>query len=187
MNRVKKLVLSGILLAVALILPLFTGQIPQIGKMLSPMHIPILICGFACGWPYGLVIGAIAPILRFFIFGMPPLFPVGIAMMFELAAYGLCAGLFYKNLTKKTINIYISLLASMLIGRIVWGTAMFVIAGIAHIEFNFHMFLAGAFINAVPGIIAHIIIIPIIIIALKKAGYIFDENLETNTPIYHRN
>ncbi|MEF9946390.1 MAG: ECF transporter S component [Lachnospiraceae bacterium] len=175
MNRVKKLVLAGIMLAVAMILPLLTGQIPQVGKMLSPMHIPVLICGFACGAPYGLLVGAIAPILRFFIFGMPPLFPVGIAMAFELAAYGFCAGLFYKYLPKKTMNIYVSLLSAMCIGRIVWGITMFVIAQIAKIEFGIGMFMAGAFINAVPGIILHVIFIPIIVMVLKKVGYIFNE------------
>ena len=27
---------------------LFTGQIPQIGSALSPMHIPVLLSGFFC-------------------------------------------------------------------------------------------------------------------------------------------
>lgn len=175
MKNIKKLVLSGVLLAVTIILPFLTGQIPQIGSMLSPMHIPVLICGFVCGWPYGLVIGAVAPVLRFFLFGMPPLFPVGIAMTFELAAYGMCAGLLYKYLPKKTINIYVSLLAAMFAGRVVWGAAMFVIAKTASIDFGISAFFAGAFINAVPGIMVHIILIPIIVMALKKAGYIFND------------
>lgn len=173
MIKSKKMVFSGILLAGSILLPFLTGQIPQIGKMLSPMHIPILICGFACGWPYGLVIGAVAPVIRFLLFGMPPLFPVGIAMTFELAAYGMAAGLFYKYLPKKRVYIFVGLIGSMLLGRIVWGIAMHVIAHFAGIDFGMGAFLAGAFIQAVPGIIVHIILIPVIVMALKKAGYLY--------------
>ena len=50
----RKLTLSALFLALGLVLPLITGQIPQIGKMLLPMHIPVLLCGMVCGWPYGL-------------------------------------------------------------------------------------------------------------------------------------
>ena len=45
MEKVKKVTLSGMLFAIGLILPLFIGQIPAVGKMLLPMHIPVLICG----------------------------------------------------------------------------------------------------------------------------------------------
>lgn len=175
MDKIKKVTLAGVLLALTLLLPFLTGQIPQIGSMLSPMHIPVLICGFVCGWQYGFAVGAVAPILRFLCFGMPPLFPVGLAMTFELAAYGLCAGLFYKILPKKNSNIYISLISSMLIGRMVWGVSMFIIAAVSSVNFSLSIFLAGAFINSIPGIILHIIIIPIVVIALKKGNYISDE------------
>lgn len=175
MKDIKKITIAGVLMALTLILPFLTGQIPQIGSMLLPMHIPVLICGFVCGWQYGLIVGAVAPILRFLCFGMPPLFPVGLAMTFELAAYGLCAGLFYKVLPKKKSSVYASLLLSMVIGRIVWGISMFIIAAISSVNFSLSAFLAGAFINSIPGIIVHIIVIPIIVIALKKGNYISNE------------
>lgn len=175
MKDIKKITLAGVLMALTLILPFLTGQIPQIGSMLSPMHIPVLICGFVCGWQYGLIVGAVAPILRFLCFGMPPLFPVGLAMTFELAAYGLCAGLFYKVLPKKKSSVYASLLLSMFIGRIVWGISMFIIAAVSSVNFSLSAFLVGAFINSIPGIIVHIIVIPIIVIALKKGNYISNE------------
>ena len=84
----RKLTLSALFLALGLVLPLITGQIPQIGKMLLPMHIPVLLCGMVCGWPYGLAVGAVMPLLRGLLFGMPVLYPTGIGMAFELAAYG---------------------------------------------------------------------------------------------------
>lgn len=172
MTKIKKLSFSGVLLALTLLLPFLTGQIPQIGSALSPMHIPVLLCGFICGWPYGMAIGFIAPTLRFLLFGMPPLFPVGIAMTFELAAYGFMAGFLYNKLSKKPVNIYISLILAMLFGRIVWGFAMFIISSVSMVKFNMSIFMAGAFINAIPGIIVHIALIPLIVMALKKAGYV---------------
>ena len=88
----RKLTLSALFLALGLVLPLITGQIPQIGKMLLPMHIPVLLCGMVCGWPYGLAVGAVMPLLRGLLFGMPVLYPTGIGMAFELAAYGAVIG-----------------------------------------------------------------------------------------------
>lgn len=170
-----KLVNAALCLALCMVLPFLTGQIPQIGSALAPMHIPVLLCGLICGWPYGLVVGLVAPILRFALFGMPPLFPVGAAMTFELAAYGLCAGLLYKKLPKTLPCLYASLISAMLAGRIVWGVAMAVIAGVSEVTFSFSAFVAGAFITAIPGIVCHILIIPLLVIALKKAHVIENE------------
>lgn len=181
-ENVKNVVNAALCLALCMVLPFLTGQIPQIGSALSPMHIPVLICGFICGWPYGLVIGFIAPLLRFMLFGMPPVFPTGIAMAFELAAYGTATGILYKKLPKTISGIYISLIGSMLTGRIVWGIAMTVIAGVSQAQFSFQAFLAGAFLNAVPGIICHLILVPVIIIALQKAHVIEYEHYSPARP-----
>lgn len=181
-QNVKNIVNAALCLALCMTLPFLTGQIPQIGSALSPMHIPVFLCGFLCGWPYGLVIGFLAPLLRFMLFGMPPVFPTGIAMSFELAAYGMVCGILYKKLPKTIPNIYLSLIGSMLAGRIVWGGAMTVIAGVSHVQFSFQAFLAGAFLNAVPGIICHLVLIPIIIVALQKAHFIEHEHYQTAHP-----
>lgn len=174
MNKTaKKLVYSALCLALCMVLPFLTGQIPEIGSALSPMHIPVLLCGFICGGPWGMVVGLTAPLLRFALFGMPPLFPTGLAMAFELAAYGLFSGLLYKWLPKKNGYIYLALIASMLLGRAVWGAVMMLMVGAA--EFGLAAFIAGAFTNAIPGIICHIILIPIIVIALKKAKLIAND------------
>ena len=119
MNQIRKIVLAGLMIALAIILPFATGQIPQIGSMLLPMHIPVLLCGFICGWKYGLAVGFIVPLLRSMMFGMPPMM-TAIAMAFELAAYGVITGLLYKVLPGKKVKVYISLIVAMLVGRIVW-------------------------------------------------------------------
>lgn len=166
-KQVLKLTYSALFLALCMLLPMLTGQIQPLGQALSPMHIPVLLCGFVCGWPYGLAVGFIAPLLRSMIFGMPPLFPMALSMAFELAVYGLMTGILHAKLPKKVPFIYVSLLASMLAGRLVWGAARFVFAGLASSEFSFSMFLAGAFTTALPGIILHIVIIPPLVIAVQ--------------------
>ncbi len=171
-KNMKNLVNAALCLALCMVLPFLTGQIPQIGSALSPMHIPVLLCGFICGWPYGLAVGILAPLLRFMLFGMPPIFPTGIAMAFELAAYGMATGLLYKKLPKTIPNIYTSLIVSMLAGRVVWGIVMSIIAGVSQVQFSLQLFLAGAFLNAMPGIICHLILIPVIVVSLQKAHYI---------------
>ncbi len=166
---VVNIALSGMFVALAYVMPFLTGQIREIGSMLCPMHIPVLLCGFVCGAPYGLAVGIIAPLLRSLTLGMPALFPSAVAMAFELAAYGFAAGIFYKILPKTKLNIYISLVCAMIVGRIVWGFAMFCILGFDITKFGLATFWTGAFVNAIPGIIIQIVFIPIIIMLLEKA------------------
>lgn len=171
-RTVKNTVFSAMFLALCIVLPLITFGSTQIGNAISPMHIPVLICGFVCGWQYGVVVGFIAPLLRYLIFQMPPIYPIGASMAFELAAYGLLSGIMFKIFPKKNGYIYASLIISMLGGRIVWGIARYIMAGLGGSEFNISMFIAGAFTNAVPAIICHIIIIPLVVMAFKKTGYL---------------
>ena len=167
-KNLRQLILAAMFLTLALALPFLTGQIPQVGSALCPMHIPVLLCGFFCGAWYALAVGLVAPLLRFALFGMPPLMPTGIAMCFELATYGFVSGLLYKLLPGKKVFTYVTLIAAMLAGRIIWGIARVILAGLAQSEFAWTAFLSGAFVNAVPGIILHILLIPVLVIALKR-------------------
>ena len=167
-NDIKKLTLSAMFLALAFVMPFLTGQIPQIGSMLCPMHIPVLLCGFFCGAPCGLVVGFVAPILRSFTLGMPPMFPTAFCMAFELATYGFIAGWLHNKLPNKKVNVYVSLFGAMVIGRLVWGIIMFCCMGFDASKFGLSAFLAGAVINAVPGIIVQIVLIPVLVITLGK-------------------
>ena len=162
MNRTKTatllrhLVYAAVCLALCMLLPFLTGQIPQIGSALSPMHIPVLLAGFLCGPWWAMAVGFVAPMLRHVWLGMPPLI-TAIAMSFELAAYGLFSGLLYRLLPKKTVNIYVSLIGAMILGRIVWGITMVVISGVSGSAFTWSAFIAGA------------LLIPILVMALKRA------------------
>ncbi len=165
MKNTKKLILSALFLALSFVLPFLTGQIPKIGAMLCPLHIPVLLCGFLCGWPYGAAVGFIAPLFRSLIFGMPP-FLSALAMAFELAAYGALSGMMHSALPKKKPYIYISLLTAMVGGRLVWGAATFIILGSTGGTFTFSAFLLGAVLNALPGIIIQIVLVPLLVMAL---------------------
>ena len=167
-KSLKRLVLAALFLALALVLPFLTGQIPEVGSMLCPMHIPALLCGFFCGWPWGLAVGLIAPVLRSLLFGMPPMFPVAVCMSFELATYGAVSGWLYAKLHKKKVSIYAALLSAMILGRLVWGLARFVFAGLDVSAFGISAFWAGAVTTAIPGIIVQIVLIPLLVMALEK-------------------
>ncbi len=168
--QVRKLTYSALFLAIGMVLPFLTGQIPEIGSALSPMHIPVLLCGFIVGWPWGLAVGFIMPLLRSVIFGMPPMFPGAVAMAFELAVYGCLSGLLRAKLPRTTPMIYVTLIVSMIAGRIVWGVARLVLAGLSGSSFAWAAFLAGAVTNAIPGIVLHIVLIPILVMAMERAG-----------------
>ncbi len=170
MRSTRKMILAALFLALGYVLPFFTGQLPAVGKMLLPMHIPVLLCGFVCGWQYGLVVGFIVPLFRSVLAGMPVMMPTAAGMAFELAAYGLICGFLYRKLPRKPINIYITLIAAMLGGRMIWGIVSILLYGIQGNAFSWQMFMGGALLNAIPGIVVQLVLIPIIVIILEKTG-----------------
>ncbi len=171
-KHIQNLVTAAMLMAVGIVLPFFTGQIPQIGNMLLPMHIPVIVCGLICGWQYGGIVGFILPLLRYTLFGTPPM-PNGIAMAFELAAYGAIAGFVYQHSKWQCIvSLYRSLIIAMIGGRLVWGIVRVAMLGLMGNAFSWQMFMAGAFLNAVPGIVLQLAIIPALMVALNRTGLV---------------
>jgi thiamine transporter ThiT len=181
-TNVKKLSVSSMFLALCIVLPFLTANNMQLGNALCLMHIPVFLCGFVCGPFWGMAIGLIAPLLRSFITGgMPPLIPTALAMAFELAAYGFISGLLYKIFPKKNLYIYTSLISAMICGRAVWGlvTKLIVTSGLTDGQFTLAIFWTKGFVNALPGITIHILLIPILIMALRRAKLIpIDKNSE---------
>ena len=169
MGYAENTVLCAMFLAIGIVLPFFTGQIPQVGSMLLPMHIPVILCGLICGGKKGAAVGFIMPLMRSLIFTMPPMYPTAIAMAFELAAYGFIVGFMYENARWHCIkSLYRCMIAAMMGGRIVWGAAMVALLGIGENGFTFAAFAAGAFVNAIPGIILQLVFIPAMMLALDK-------------------
>ena len=167
-NSTVNLALSSMFLALAFVMPFLTGQVPQIGSMLCPMHIPVILCSYICGSPWGLAVGFIAPLLRSVTLGMPPLFPTAFSMAFELAMYGFLSGALYRKMPKRKINIYLSLIVSMVAGRLVWGAVQLCCVGFDLTKFNLTAFWTGAVANAIPGIIIQLVLIPVLVMALDN-------------------
>ena len=163
------LVLSAMFLALGIVLPFLTGQIKEIGNMLLPMHIPVMLCGLVCGWQYGLVIGVILPIMRSLLFSMPVMYPHAINMAFELATYGFVIGYLFSHAKWKCIkSLYRCLITSMIIGRIVKGIVECFLLGLGENGFTFAAFISDAFIRAIPGIILQLVLIPAVMLILGK-------------------
>lgn len=172
LKQTKKLTLAAMFFAIGLILPLFIAQIPTIGQMLLPMHIPVLLCGLIVGWEYGLAVGFFLPLVRSILFGMPAMFPNAVSMAFELATYGFVSGVVYRRVQHTLPMMFATLLSAMVAGRLVWGAVRFILAGLTGSSFPFSAFLSGALLTAVPGILAQLILIPLIVNALTKAKLI---------------
>ncbi len=168
-KAIKNLTLTAMFLAIGLVLPFFTGQIQQIGNMLLPMHIPVFLCALVCGWQYGLPMAFILPIFRSFLFGMPPLYPTAVSIAFELATYAFVAGFLYeKSRWQCTKSLYRCMLTAMVAGRVVWGLVQAALLGFGGNAFTFQMFISGALLNAIPGIILQLVLIPTIMVAFDR-------------------
>lgn len=184
-QSLRNLLLAAMFLAIGLVLPFFTGQIKEIGNMLLPMHLPVFLCALICGWQYGTAVGFIMPILRFVLFFMPRM-PGALAMAFEMATYAFVAGFLYSRARWQcTRMLYRSLIIAMIAGRIVWAAAMIVLLGLSGGAFTWQMFISGAFLNAIPGIILQLVLIPAIMVALDRAKLVPFRRSEEN-PHTHR-
>lgn len=172
-NKIFKLVLAALFLALGLVLPMGFHTV-GLGKAFLPMHIPVLLCGLVLGMEYGFLVGLLTPILSSVLTGMPAI-PYAFVMMAELAAYGFFAGLAKRFVSKDYFGILIALILGMLLGRVVYGFAQWMFMIYNGNAYTLGAFLASAFVNSIAGIILQIIIIPPIVLAinsiLKKHGY----------------
>lgn len=171
MKQTKNLTFSALCLALCYLLPFLTAQNQELGTLLCPMYVPVLLCGFLCGWPWGLAVGLIAPVTRSLIFGMPPLYPIAAGMSFEMAAYGAVTGILYRKFPAKRGFVYLTLFIALLAGRTVWGLSRFVMMGLAGTEFSLMLFLNGALLQSWPGIVLDFAVVPVVVFALEKAGF----------------
>lgn len=177
MNRfpARRIVFSGLCIALGVVLPVALHSIPNAGSVLLPMHIPVLLCGLACGWQYGLACGVITPLVSSLITGMPPA-PYLLPMICELAVYGLLTGVMRRviHVKPRLFGLYIQLITAMLAGRVVYGivTALIFQAG----TYSIPAWLTGVFVVSFPGIIIQLVLIPAVVLGLEKARLI--ENAE---------
>ena len=167
MKSIKKMIATALFIALGLMLPMVFHVIPGAGGIFLPMHIPVLLCGIICGFPYGLICGILTPLLSNLVTGMPPA-PSLPSMLFELAAYGAITSLLMRyTFTKNTYaNIYISLIGAMLVGRAFYGSLNALIFRVG--DYSMQMWTTAAFVTALPGIAIQVLLIPPIVFVLHK-------------------
>ena len=168
MTSIVKCAVTAVCMALCVVLPMALHAIPNAGTLLSPMHLPVLLCGLVCGWQYGLLCGLAGPMLSCFITGMPGIGYLP-TMMVELAVYGLVTGLMINLLHtgKQTADLYISLLTAMLAGRIITGIARALLFSAG--SYSWKAWATGYFISSFPGIVLQLILVPALYLALQKA------------------
>jgi hypothetical protein len=171
MSYVKRSIITAVCIALCVVLPLAFHAIENSGSILCPMHIPVLLCGLICGWPFGLLCGIAGPLLSALLTNMPPMAYLP-PMMIELAAYGAVTGLmmFLLHTKKLYADLYIGLIVSLLIGRVLAGAARALI--FAPGSYSMAAWTAGYFVTCLPGIAIQLALIPSIIFALMKAHLI---------------
>lgn len=169
MTSIKKICVTAIMIALCCILPTMF-HLAGLGTAFSPMHIPVLLCGLLCGGWYGLACGVIGPVLSSILTGMPGASML-VSMVPELVAYGLITGLVMRFVRtgKLTADLYISLIAAMLAGRIVGGIAKALVYMGSGEAFTLSVWVSSYFVTALPGIICHLILVPILVMALYRA------------------
>ena len=170
MTSVKKLVFTAACTALCLVLPMAFHAIPNAGQVILPMHIPVLLCGMICGWPFGAVCGLLGPLLSSVITGMPPAAMLP-AMMVECAAYGFASGLLMKYVRtgKDNLDLYISLICAMILGRVVAGFAK---AWIFTPGVSPFAWVSTSLVTGVPGIVLQLAVLPLVVKALTRARLI---------------
>ena len=169
--KLRRMLLAAMFLALGVLLPLLVGHTIPMGYRLLPMHIPVLLCGFICGANWGLAVGFVTPLLGSMLTGMPDAVTAG-AMMFELATYGLMAGALYRALPRKMGFVYVALIGAMIGGRAVWGAAVYVeyVMGLLKDGFvlTWGYLIADGVLNMWMGIAIQIVLIPALMIALRR-------------------
>ena len=172
MSSIKKICVTAIMIALCCILPSMF-HLAGLGTAFSPMHIPVLLAGLICGGWYGVCCGVIGPVLSSILTGMPGATML-ITMFPELITYGLVTGLIMRVVRtgKLTADLYISLITAMLAGRIVGGIAKALFYMGTGEAFTLSIWATSYFVTSLPGIICHLILVPLLVMALHKAKLI---------------
>lgn len=174
MSKIKKICICAICIALCYVLPIALHSF-GLGSILSPMHIPVLLCGLVCGSFYGVFCGIAGPIVSSILSGMPPVTML-FSMIPELVIYGLVTGLLMKwvRTGKLLPDVYISMAAAMVLGRITGGIAkaLFIAINATGDAFTLGIWATSYFVGTLPGIVVHLILVPLLVTVLMKTKVI---------------
>ena len=167
MSYAKKIVYTAVCAALCVVLPMAFHAIQNAGVIFLPMHIPVLLCGLMCGWPFGLICGVLGPALSTLISSMPPVAMLP-SMAIECAAYGCITGLGMKYIRtgKPVADLYISMTAAMILGRVLAGFAKSWVLSPGTAPFAW---VTTSLVAGIPGIVIQLILIPLVFVSLTRA------------------
>ncbi|MCL1862694.1 MAG: ECF transporter S component [Defluviitaleaceae bacterium] len=172
MSNLKRLIVTAMLIALCVVLPMAFHSIPRAGSIILPMHIPVLLAGLICGWKFGLLAGVLGPFLSASLTGMPPLGGVAELMMIELGIYGLVSGvvMHFIHTRRASFDLYISLIAAMLVGRVVAGIGQYAyfFSGMEGESYTWALWTASYFVTSLPGIVIQLAFVPSVVMALER-------------------
>lgn len=169
----KKIVYCGVFIALGIIIPQifhFIGG-PALGGVFLPMHFPVLAAGLLGGPLVGLFTGILSPLLSSGITGMPPV-PRLWFMILELGAYGMIAGFLYYKMRK---NLMLSLIISMIAGRILYGAAFIILINFFGVDLPAGLGVTASLAKGIPGMVLQVIILPILIKTLERSSFKNDQ------------
>ncbi|WP_053954940.1 ECF transporter S component [Inediibacterium massiliense] len=164
-KKSKEIIVSGLFIAIGVLLPMAFHAFGSMGKILLPMHIPVFIGGFFLSPIFAFIVGAVTPIMSGVLTGMPVLFPMAVIMAFELGTYGLIISLFSR---KRRKPVMIPLLVSMIGGRIVAGITVYFLSLLFGLKMNPILFVKGGILTGLPGIVVQMVLIPVVIYGLNR-------------------
>lgn len=147
--KVRNLVLSGMFIAIGIVLPIAFHMFGGLGPKLLPMQFPILLGAYFLCPQYAVAVGVLTPILSGIITGMPPIFPAMPCLAIEFGAYALFLSIL------KLENKYLRLLATLILGKIV-------LLAFALTNPVFWAFAISQLTNGLLGMTWQIVLIPIV-------------------------
>lgn len=167
LSNTKRIALTAACMALCVVLPITFHSLPGGGSIFLPMHLPVLLCGILCSWPYGLVCGLLGPALSSLITGAPPAAYLP-SMMLECGVYGCISGLMITLLrTRRPLaDLLLSLVIAMIAGRLVAGIARALIFAPGTPVFAW---IGATIVEGLPGIAAQLVLIPLLVLSLTRA------------------
>jgi len=155
--------LGGLFLALAIALPL-AFHLVGLGSAFLPMFYPVVLAGFLLRLQVSVLVGILAPLLSAALTGMPPLYPpVAFIMVLELLVMTAMSWALFQKLH---INIYLSLLLTILADRLALLLATWIVAD--WLQLPGIVLGPITLIQGLPGIVVMFLVIPPLVLKIKE-------------------
>ena len=157
-------------LAAAVLLPqmvhavgVVTGVGGMLGQILLPMYIPVFVIGFYRGPVSGILTGLFAPLISFWMTGMPAM-NILPYMMIELIAIGALAGLLAKSKGAALWRVLMVQAGAKAIRLLIFaGNLYFAIDGALTASLVF-----GDVVRSIPGILLQLVVVTVLLKMKEK-------------------